>query len=83
MADERNDINDLRGMSDAALLQALDEARQDLFNRRFQYASGQSDKSAGLREGRRSVARLLTLKREREIAAAEAQQGVAQEAGKA
>ncbi len=75
MADERTKIEDLRAMSDSALLATLDEARQDLFNRRFQYASGQSDKSAGLRQGRRDVARLLTVKREREIAAAEAADG--------
>lgn len=74
MADKPTTAGDLREMSDGALLAALDEARHDLFNRRFQYASGQSDKSASLREGRRTVARLLTLKREREIAAAEAAQ---------
>jgi len=49
----------------------LDEARKELFNLRFRHATGQLDNSARLGQVRKHVARLSTLVREREIAAAE------------
>jgi large subunit ribosomal protein L29 len=63
---------ELRDLNDASLVQRLVEAREELFNLRFQIATAQSDKSARLGELRREVARIETLIREREIAAAEA-----------
>jgi len=54
------------------LLERLGEARRELFNLRFQLATGQLDNSARLGEVRRDIARLSTFLREREIAAAEA-----------
>jgi len=50
----------------------LAEAKEEHFNLRFQAATGQLDNSARLGDVRRQVARLATLLREREIAAAEA-----------
>lgn len=63
---------ELRSLNDASLVAKLVEAREELFNLRFQIATAQSDKSARLGELRREVARIETLIREREIAAAEA-----------
>ena len=63
---------ELRDLNDASLVQRLVETREELFNLRFQIATAQSDKSARLGELRREVARIETLIREREIAAAEA-----------
>ncbi len=63
-----------RELSDAELVQRLEEARQELFNLRFQLATGQLDNTARIAQLRREVARLLTVQREREIAAAEAQE---------
>ena len=65
---------ELRDLNDASLVQRLVETREELFNLRFQIATAQSDKSARLGELRREVARIETLIREREIAAAEAAQ---------
>jgi large subunit ribosomal protein L29 len=62
---------ELRELTDEALEQRIAEAKEEMFNLRFQHATGQLDNSARLGEVRRDVARLLTLQREREIAAAE------------
>ncbi len=66
---------ELRELNDAELVQRLAEAKEEQFNLRFQSATGQLDNTARLREIRRDVARLNTLRREREIAAAEAAEG--------
>ena len=50
----------------------LSEAKEELFNLRFQNATGQLDNSARLGQVRKDIARVETLLREREIAAAEA-----------
>lgn len=62
---------ELRELTDEVLEQRIAEAKEEMFNLRFQHATGQLDNSARLGEVRRDVARLLTLQREREIAAAE------------
>ena len=66
--------SELRELNDGELVQKLAEAREEHFNLRFQLATGQLDNSSRLGDVRREVARLNTLLREREIAAAEAQQ---------
>ena len=63
---------ELRELNDAELIQRLAEAKEEHFNLRFQSATGQLDNTARLGEVRRDVARLNTLLRAREIAAAEA-----------
>ena len=50
----------------------LAEAKQELFNLRFQIVTGQLDNSARIRTVRRDIARILTVLREKEIEAAEA-----------
>jgi large subunit ribosomal protein L29 len=62
---------ELRELDDDELANRLAEARQELFNLRFQHATGQLDNSARLREMRRDIARMNTLLRDREIAAIE------------
>ena len=59
--------SDVHALSDQDLVEALREARQDTFNLRFRHATGELENSAGLRESRRDVARLLTIARERGI----------------
>jgi large subunit ribosomal protein L29 len=66
--------SELRELNDAELVQKLAEAKEEQFNLRFQYATGQLDNTARLGEIRREVARLHTLQREREIEAAEAEE---------
>ena len=62
----------VRDLSDDALVTRLAEVKAELFNLRFQHVTGQLDNYARLNEVRREVARINTLLREREIAAAEA-----------
>jgi large subunit ribosomal protein L29 len=65
---------ELRELNDGELIQKLAEAREEHFNLRFQSATGQLDNSARIGDIRREVARINTLLREREIAAAEQQE---------
>ena len=63
---------ELRDMDPSELETRLTEAKQELFNLRFQLVTGQLDNSARLGQLRRDVARMNTILREQEIAAAEA-----------
>ena len=63
---------ELRELNDAELVQKLAGAKEEHFNLRFQTATGQLDNTGRLSEVRREIARVNTLLREREIAAAEA-----------
>ena len=58
-------------ISDAELVSMLNDAKKELFNLRFQLATGQLDNTARIKEVKRDVARAKTEMRSREIAAAE------------
>jgi large subunit ribosomal protein L29 len=58
---------ELRGASDEELLTRLREAKQELFNLRFQVATGQLDNNRRLQTVRRDIARIYTVMREREL----------------
>jgi len=64
--------SELREMHDEALAQRLAEAKQELFNLRFQHVTGQLDNYARLQQLKREIARVNTELRAREIAAHEA-----------
>jgi large subunit ribosomal protein L29 len=53
-------------MSDDELEEKLHERRQELFNLRFQSATGALENSARLRLAKREIARILTVRHERE-----------------
>jgi large subunit ribosomal protein L29 len=55
-------------MSDDQLADALAERRQELFNLRFQSATGALENPARLRMAKREIARILTVRHERELA---------------
>jgi large subunit ribosomal protein L29 len=57
---------ELRDLSDDALQEKLADTRQELFNLRFQAATGALENSARLRLAKREIARILTVQRERE-----------------
>ena len=63
---------ELRELTLDELEQKLVESKHELFNLRFQLATGKQDNSARLGQVRREIARIATLLREREIEAAEA-----------
>lgn len=65
-------VEEFRQLGDEDLVSRLAEVKQELFNLRFQSATGQLDDNSRLRILRKDVARINTLLREREIAAAEA-----------
>jgi large subunit ribosomal protein L29 len=57
---------DLRDLTDEELDLQLHERRQELFNLRFQSATGALENSARLRLAKREIARILTVRNERE-----------------
>jgi large subunit ribosomal protein L29 len=65
-------MKDIRELNLEELDQKLVESKHELFNLRFQLATGKQDNSARLGQVRRDIARISTLLREREIEAAEA-----------
>ncbi|KGA09318.1 MAG: 50S ribosomal protein L29 [actinobacterium acAMD-5] len=58
---------DLRLLADEVLAERLKEAREELFNLRFQGATGQLENHGRLRAVRRDIARIYTILREREL----------------
>ena len=65
MADTR--AQDLREQADEELVSKLREAKEELFNLRFQVATGQLDNNRRLRTVRHDIARIYTIMREREL----------------
>ena len=59
--------SDAHALGDQDLVQALRDAREEAFNLRFRHATGELENSAGLRDSRRNLARLMTVARERGI----------------
>jgi large subunit ribosomal protein L29 len=59
---------ELRKMSNDELGEALSEAKEELFNLRFQIATNQLDNTTRMREVKKDIARLYTVIREQEIA---------------
>jgi large subunit ribosomal protein L29 len=70
MADKKT--AELAEMNLAELVQRLAEEKDNYFKLRFKHATGQLPDSAKLRQSRRQVARVSTVLRAKEIAAAEA-----------
>jgi large subunit ribosomal protein L29 len=58
---------ELRGAGDEELVTRLRDAKQELFNLRFQVATGQLDNNRRLQTVRRDIARIYTVMREREL----------------
>jgi large subunit ribosomal protein L29 len=65
---------EIRTFTDAELQERIDDAKEEMFNLRFQRASGQLENTSRVRVVRREVARLKTIQRERQLAAELAKQ---------
>jgi large subunit ribosomal protein L29 len=63
---------ELRAVSAEDLAAKLAEAKEELFNLRFQNATGQLDNTSRLRAVRKDIARIYTVMRERELGIVEA-----------
>ncbi|MCZ7544004.1 MAG: 50S ribosomal protein L29 [Anaerolineae bacterium] len=62
-------IAKIRDMSDGEIRSAIDDLREELFNLRVQAGIGTLEDLSRMREARRDLARMLTVLRERELAA--------------
>ena len=60
-----------REMTNEELNQKLNELKSELFNLRFQLATGQLENPMRIREVKRDIARIKTILRERELKAAQ------------
>ncbi len=60
-------VGELRNLDDAELTTKLREAKEELFNLRFQGATGQLENHGRLRAVRKDIARIYTILREREL----------------
>jgi large subunit ribosomal protein L29 len=58
---------ELRNLDDAELVQKLRDSKEELFNLRFQGATGQLENHGRLRAVRKDIARIYTILREREL----------------
>ena len=63
---------EIREMSTQELHKKLQELKEELFNLRFQLATGQLDNPMRIRHVRKSIARIKTILRERELQKAKA-----------
>ena len=70
----------LRDLAHDELVEKLDEAKEELFNLRFQLATNQLDNSARIKAVKKEIARINTVIREQEIEAWRAQQAAGKEA---
>lgn len=66
-------LAEFKELSTEEIKEKLEETKEELFNLRFQHATGQLDNYRRLRELRKDVARVKTLLRERELEPQEAE----------
>ena len=58
-------VKEIRDKSNDELLKALDESKKELFDLRFERATGSIDNPMRIRELRKTIARILTVLKER------------------
>jgi len=59
-------VSEIRDLSDQELKDRLDDLKEELFNLRFQLATGQLENLMRIRDVRRGIARVKTVLRERQ-----------------
>ncbi|CCH50538.1 50S ribosomal protein L29 [Pseudodesulfovibrio piezophilus C1TLV30] len=57
---------ELRELDDAKLIEKLTESRHDLFSMRFKHATAQLENTRQLSDVKKTIARILTIQRERQ-----------------
>ena len=60
-------INEIKDLTNEELNQKLEELKAELFNLRFQHATNQLDNPRVITEVKRTIARIKTILREREL----------------
>jgi large subunit ribosomal protein L29 len=83
MATTETAANELRELGTDELVLRLRESKEELFNLRFQMATGQMDNNRRLRTVRHDIARIYTVMRERELGLSTGPDELASEGGAA
>ena len=60
-------VNEIRNLTTDEIIAKIKESKEELFNLRFQQATGNLDKPSKIKDLRHTVARLKTVLREREL----------------
>ena len=60
-------VNEIRNLTTDEIIAKIKETKEELFNLRFQQATGNLDKPSKIKDLRHTVARLKTVLREREL----------------
>ena len=63
-------VNEIRNLSTAELTEKVAGLKEELFNLRFQLATGQLENPMRIREVKKTIARIKTVQREEELRAA-------------
>ena len=63
-------VNEIRNLSTAELTEKVAGLKEELFNLRFQLATGQLENPIRIREVKKTIARIKTVQREEELKAA-------------
>ena len=62
-------VEEIRKMSDEELSSELASLKEELFKHRFQHATNQLDNPAQIAQVKRDIARVMTIQREKQLAA--------------
>lgn len=65
-------VKDIRDMSESELNQKIAGLKEELFNLRFQLATGQLENPMRINEVKKTIARIKTIQREQELKAQQA-----------
>lgn len=60
-------VNEIREMSAGEMDQKVASLKEELFNLRFQHATGQLENPMRIREVKKTIARIKTVQREQEL----------------
>ena len=60
-------VNEIRDMNPEEQVEKIKSLKEELFNLRFQHATGQLENPMRIREVKRSIAQLKTIQHEREL----------------
>lgn len=60
-------LNEIRNLTTEELIKKIEEFKEELFNLRFEQATGNLEKPSRIRDLRKTIARIKTVIREREL----------------
>jgi large subunit ribosomal protein L29 len=60
-------VNEIRDLTTEEIIKKIEEYKEELFNLRFKQANGSLEKPSRIRDLRKTIARMKTIIREREL----------------